>query len=111
MAAVNASEKVNLIRDLMKESCYKDLLELILGISKHNVSVGFESEPPLKTVKLVSAVRSHLEFLDLFGSTTAHQIVDGMHYFAYPDRFQEWLDADAPGVNVEELRRLRAHVR
>ena len=111
LAAVNVSEKVHLIRILMHESRYKALHELLLGISKHNVSVGFETEPPLETVKLVSAVRSHLQFLDRFGSATHHQIVDGMHYFAYPDRFEEWLEADAPGVNGEELRSLRAHGR
>jgi hypothetical protein len=111
MVAVNASEKVDLIRALMQESYYRDLLDLILGISKHNVGVGFVGEPPLKTVKLVSAVRSHLEFLDRFGSATTHQIVDGIHHFAYPHEFEQWLDADAPGVNVEELRHLKAHGR
>jgi len=88
-----------------------DLHDLLLGISKHNVGVGFEGEPPLEAVKLVSAVRSHLLFLEQFGSETTHKIVDGMHHFAYPEKFDEWLDAGAPGVNVEELRRLRNHGR
>lgn len=95
----------------MQEGRYNDLVDLILGISKHNLGVGFDGEPPLKTIKLVSAAKCHLEFLDRFGSGTTHQIVDGMHHFAYPDKFEEWLGADAPGVNVEELRRLVAHGR
>jgi len=109
MECRESSEKVNLVRSLMQKGRYKVLRDLLLGVSEHNVGVAFESDPPLQVVKLVSRVRSHLQFLDLFGNATTHQIVDGTHYLAYPDSFEQWLDADAPGVTLEELRRCCSH--
>lgn len=98
-------DKSWLLSYLIEKKRYKELYELLLGVSEDNVPTT-SIEPSLDVVKLVSSVRSHLMFLDKFGDMKNHVCVDNIHYFAYPKKYAEWVTLGAPGVSIEELLRL-----
>lgn len=97
------STKAELVTRLMDRGSYRKLCELLLGISNENIGRAFDDPPPLEVVKIISAVRSHLQFLDRYGEGRAHVIENGVHHFAFPDEFSRWLEIDAPGLTIEEL--------
>lgn len=102
---MSKESKSELLSYLFDRKKYKDLYELLLGVSDANVAASLSDEPSLDVVKLVSAARNHLAFLDRFGDLQNHVCVDDIHYFAYPDEYAKWLSIGAPGVSVDELRR------
>ena len=82
-----------------------DLREIILGISRFCVASNrTQNAWSASDERLSRMAELHLEFVADFG-TTVQQAVDGKRLrFAYWDDFNAWLDAGAPGVELEELR-------
>lgn len=98
--------KAALVRKLMSRRKYRELHELLLGRPPSNLHQPPEELPPLALVKLLSAVRRHLRFLAQFGEGKQHVREGKVHHFAYPERFEQWLEQGAPEVTLEELQRL-----
>jgi len=103
---MSQESKSELLSYLTERKKYKELYELLLGISDDSLATSASEEPSLDVVKLVSAARNHLAFLDKFGDQQSHVCVDEIHYFSYPERYAEWINSGAPGVSLEELQRL-----
>jgi len=101
MKTVNI-KKEELIARLLQNGNSMELYKLLMGISDYNQGqdrVGYS----LEETKLISAARNHLSFVAKFGDKEAH-VVDGeKHYFSYPEKFNEWIEAGAPGILVKEL--------
>lgn len=95
-------KKEELIDRLLQNGSSMELYKLLMGVSDYNQEQA-RVEYSLEETKLISSARSHLLFVEKFGIKESH-VVDGeKHYFAYPEKFSEWIQAGAPGVLLEEL--------
>ena len=105
------SEKIRILYDRGHE---RELWKLVLGISPHNrkeAIVPSVVPEDIETLKLFGAARSHLHFIANFGRDKSHVIDGDTHYFSHPEKFNEWLMRDAPGVLEEDVDRLCESVR
>ncbi|MDZ5633910.1 hypothetical protein [Janthinobacterium sp. GMG1] len=94
--------KEELIDKLLKIDGSMELYKLLMGISDFNRERD-NVDYSLGEAKLISAARNHLSFVAKFGNKESHVIVGEKHYFSYPDKFNEWIQAGAPGIFIEEL--------
>jgi hypothetical protein len=101
--------KTDLITQILDSKQEAELFKLLMGLSDCNIEESKNSEFTLEETKLISSARSHLSFIVKYGESKTHVIESGMHYFAYPDKFRDWLMAGAPGVSLEELKKVLAH--
>jgi hypothetical protein len=100
------SRKVEMINSLLESGHEKELYELLTAVSTFNRKKQPERGsglPPIELTKLVGMVREHLLFISRHGVGKSHVIEDGRHSFAYPDKFSEWLNLDAPGIYDDDL--------
>lgn len=60
--------------------------------------------PELDLVRLIGSVRSHLQFVSRFGHDLRHvEDENGGHHFSYPEKLEEWLRLDAPGLSQTQV--------
>lgn len=99
--------KAELIRELFAKGKSGDLFDLLSGTSPYNEnkpSSGSVQLASIELTKLVAGARRHLSFVAKYGSDKKHVIEEnGGHFFSNERRFEEWLDADAPGVSLTEV--------
>jgi hypothetical protein len=102
--------KSEIITRLIADGRAAELRDLLLGVSAYNVEIASAETAPdypsLHVTRLVSAARSHLDFISRFGSGKTHVIDGQTHHFSYREKFAEWLVQDAPGVSFAELEAL-----
>ena len=101
--------KVEMIESLLEVGREKDIYDLLTGVSTFNRRGRLKTEASLPTIeltKLVGMARLHLLFVSKYGVNKSHVIEDGCHHFAYPDKFAEWLNLDAPGIYEDDLESL-----
>lgn len=101
--------KIGIIKLLLEKGEALSLYDLLRGASAHNRerhAADKDPLPPIDLTKIVGAVRDHLYFVSKFGDGKTHVIDNGRHYFAYPEKFDEWLRIDAPGIHFDDLERL-----
>ncbi len=53
--------------------------------------------------RLWIAAQYHLKFVSRFGANSPPQIVDGKFLSSFPEEFERWIDAGAPGIAALEL--------
>ncbi|MDD1017373.1 hypothetical protein [Pseudomonas rubra] len=95
--------KVEAIRKLVAVGRAKDVLDLVEGESSYisEGSLGAPQEPEFRRLWIL--VVHHLRFVSEFGVPSSGEHKDGKHYAAFPDAFDQWLQAGAPGISSEDL--------
>ena len=94
--------KIDSIRFLMRKGYAKELLRLVEGESPYttDASEGVPLDPYLRGLWIV--VVHHLRFVVEFG----HQekvVQNGKYLSSFPNEFEQWLQAGAPGIGVEDI--------
>jgi hypothetical protein len=58
----------------------------------------------LDTLKLISLAEVHLDFVAKHGPARRSFEADGVWHCCFPDEFEQWLQAGAPGIHAEVLK-------
>ncbi|WP_124658726.1 hypothetical protein [Burkholderia anthina] len=97
--------KVEIIRLMLRAGRAKDMLDFVEGESRYlsEASGGVPQDPELKRIWIM--VVHHLRFLAEFGSDVSVQSSGGRVYRSYPDEFDRWLSAGAPGISEVDIKR------
>ena len=101
--------KTSLIRRLMHLERYQALFELIVGVSKFNISYPGDEEMTDQEEYLWHQAIAHLDFLILFGTDKTQIEQDGKFYFSQAEDFEQWLCEGAIGVTLDELQKYLEH--
>lgn len=98
-------DKIEIIRLMLDAGRAKDILAFVEGESPYlsDASDGVPQDPELKRIWIM--VVHHLRFLVEFGSGTSVQSSGGKIYSSYPDEFERWLSAGAPGISELDIER------
>lgn len=99
-------EKRQVVEDLMSAGQAKILVDLLTGESPHSQLLT-NPERVEEKILLAGAV-SHLWFLSEFGDAESPIEKEGRVYASYPAEFEQWLDADCPGLSEGALRALES---
>ncbi|WP_129590582.1 hypothetical protein [Stutzerimonas stutzeri] len=95
--------KVEIIRALIDSGRAKDVLDFVEGESKY-ISDKSEGVPQTKELRRIWVlVVHHLRFISEFGNASA-ATKDGKYLITYPQEFELWLDAGAPGISDQDIR-------
>ena len=95
--------KVEVIRTLIDSGRAKDVLDFVEGESKY-ISDKSEGAPQARELRRIWVlVVHHLRFISEFGDIPA-TTKNGRYLFAYPQEFELWLNAGAPGISDQDIR-------
>ncbi|MCA8310865.1 hypothetical protein LGM90_20355 [Burkholderia sp. AU28942] len=97
--------KVEIIRSMLRAGRAKDMLDFVEGESRYlsAASGGVPQDPELKRIWIM--VVHHLRFLAEFGGDVLVQTSGGRVYRSYPEEFDKWLSAGAPGISEIDIKR------
>lgn len=96
-------DKVKIIRALIDSGRVKDVLDFVEGESEY-ISDTSEGAPQTRELRRIWVlVVHHLRFVSEFGNIPA-ATKNGKHLIAYPQEFELWLDAGAPGISDQDIR-------
>jgi hypothetical protein len=98
-------EKAEIIKRMLSAGRAKDMLDFVDGESPYlsDASGGVPQDPELKRIWIL--VVHHLRFLAELGNSVSVQSTDGRLYGPYPDEFDRWLSAGAPGISEIDINR------
>lgn len=96
-------DKVEIIRALIDSGRAKDVLDFVEGESEY-ISDKSEGAPQTRELRRIWVlVVHHLRFVSEFGNIPA-ATKNGKRLIAYPQEFELWLDAGAPGISDQDIR-------
>lgn len=95
--------KIEAIKMLVSIGRAKDVLDLLEGESSYisDASEGVPQEPELRRLWIVTV--HHLRFVSDFGNSAIEGERDGKHLTPFPDEFESWLNAGAPGIASKDI--------
>lgn len=95
--------KTETIRALVAADRAVDVRELVLGISRFCISEIASSPRSEVEEELRQMAEVHLSFIENYGTKALHVQEGPRHRFAYPQEFEAWLAAGAPGVEDADV--------
>ncbi|MGE8098601.1 hypothetical protein [Pseudomonas fluorescens] len=95
--------KIETIKKLISVGRAKDVLDFVEGDSPYisEVSLGAPQEQELRRLWVIAV--HHLRFVSEFGVSSSGVHKDGKYLTAFPEGFEQWLQAGAPGVADEDI--------
>lgn len=97
------SYKANSIWRLVSAGKAGDVLALMEGDSPYTTEVSEGAPVDRALGRIWMGALHHLRFVAEFGQNAKPQIKDGRAESPFPDLFEEWLEADAPGIGEADL--------
>jgi len=96
-------EKVEAIRKLISVGRAKDILDFAEGESSYisERSLGAPQEQELRRLWVLAV--HHLRFVSEFGVSSSREYKGGKYLTAFPEAFDQWLQAGAPGISNEDF--------
>jgi hypothetical protein len=106
MYPMNTTHMKQKILALVQQGKSSDLLDLVLGESRHSRSdAGCYLVTGIEAKELHAAAISHLRFLSEFGNAESPVRHNNRLHFAFPEEFSQWLELGAPGLPTADLDR------
>jgi hypothetical protein len=97
--------KVEIILMLLNSGRVRDVLEFVEGESPYlsDASEGAPQSPELRKIWIMMV--HHLRYLANFGDGSSIQIHEGKIYRPYPEEFDAWIKAGAPGIAEQDMKK------
>lgn len=83
----------------------QDILALMEGESPYITESSEGAPTDHKLIQLWTFALYHLRFISEFGINGKKQFKDGKVICPFPNEFMQWLEADAPGIDLPDLNR------
>lgn len=98
--------KVEAIRALISVGRAKDVLGFVEGESPYISNASLGPTQNSESRRLWVIVVHHLRFVSEFGTSSLRGHRDGKYFTAFPEEFDQWLQAGAPGIADDDINAL-----
>ena len=98
--------KRSIIGSLVATGRASELLAVLEGDSDLSDPTASGAPEDRELARLWIAAQYHLRFVSKFGEYSPPQKVDGKLLSSFPEEFERWVEAGAPGITALEFERL-----